>query len=479
MTKVRTKTPAVAPGPRGSFLMGNLAEFMADPVRQLMRLRDEYGDVARNKLGPYVTHLVSHPDYVKHVLHDNNANYVRGRFYNNFKPVFGDGLLTSDGAFWLRHRKAVQPLFHKRRVDACSEQIISSVDALIGRCERHSRNGDAFDILPEMMRFTLSVLGKMTFGIDVSHVADAISPAVRHNVRAMMPQGNLNDFLPQWLPTPHNRRTAAARKTLTGVMQWVRDERSRAGHPGQDLTSLLTSAVDEETQQRLSEREVEDEMMTIFLAGHETTGSGLAWALYALATHEDVRRNVEEELARVLGDRPPLASDIPNLPYLSMVIDECLRVYPPIWGYTRDAAGEDEIGGYRIPARSSVFVSPYVTHRHPDFWKNPNGFDPEHFLPEVAAGRPRFAYFPFGGGPRQCIGIHMAKLQMQIAVAMIVQRFCFRVVPGHPIERGALVSLRPIHGIMMTLEPQRRQAQFAPVAVVNGAPRSAVCPYAH
>jgi cytochrome P450 len=426
-----------------------------------------------------VTHLVSHPDHIKYVLLDNDRNYVRGKFYENFKPVFGDGLLTADGQFWLRHRKMVQPLFHRRHVDASAELIVSSVDQLTERWERYGRTGEAFDVLPEMMRFTLSVLGKMTFGVDVSHVAETIAPAVRHNVSAMMPQGNLNDFLPPWLPTPHNRRTAAARKTLMGVMEWVREERRRAGSPGYDLTSLLLSARDDESGERLSEKEVEDEMMTIFLAGHETTGSGFAWALYALATHPEVLRKLDAELTMVLGDRPPLASDVPNLPYLSMVVDECLRVYPPIWAYTRDAKDADVIAGYRIPAGSSVFVSPYVTHRHPDCWKSPNAFDPDHFLPEAVANRPRFAYFPFGGGPRQCIGVHMAKLQMQIAVAMIVQRFHLRVVPGHPIERGAFVSLRPASGILMTVEPRRRSERFVPVALPVNARRGAVCPFAH
>ena len=478
MKTAKVKTRATAPGPRDSLIMGNLAEYKRDPIGQLLKLRSEYGDVARNPLGPYVTHLVSHPDYVKHVLQDNHANYIRGRFYDNFKPFFGEGLLTTDGDFWLRHRKLVAPLFHKRRVDACSEQIVSSAEALIERWEPHSRSGEAFDIVPEMMRFTLSVLGKMTFGMDVSHLAETIGPAVRHGVAAMMPQGNLNDFTPRWLPTPHNRRISTARRALASVMQWVREERRRGRHSGEDLTTLLTSVVDEETQERLSEKEVEDEMMTIFLAGHETTGSGLAWALYALATHEEVRRRVAEELARVLGDRPPDASDIPNLPYLTMTIDECLRVFPPIWGFTRDAAGEDEIGGYRIPAGSSIFLSPYVTHRLPEFWRKPNGFDPEHFLPDVAAARPRFAYLPFGGGQRQCIGIHMAKLQIQIVIATIVQRFRFHAVPGHPIERGALVSLRPLRGIMMTLEPMERRRRPTN-AVAIPAERAGVCPFAH
>lgn len=481
MTTATVKTKGLtAPGPRGSLVMGNLAEYMRDPIAMLCRLRREYGDVARNPLGPYVTHLISHPDDIRWVLQENQANYIRGRFYDNFKPFFGEGLLTTDGDFWLRHRKLVQPLFHRRRVDTCSEEIQASVDEMLQRWEKYSRSGEDFDIVPEMMRLTLSVLGRMIFGVDVGHMAEVIGPAVRLGVAAMMPQGNIHDFLPRWMPTAHNRQISSAKQTLLNVMDWVREQRSHMPRNGNDLSSLLLSAVDEETQERLTEKEVQDEMMTIFLAGHETTGSGLAWSLYALATHPEVRVRLEEELRQTLGDRPPSAADLPNLPYLCMVIDECLRVYPPIWGFTRDAAGEDEIRGYRIPAGSSIFVSPYVTHRHPDFWENPEAFDPERFAPEAAAKRPRFAYFPFGGGPRQCIGIHMAKLQMQLAVAMVIQRYRFETVPGHPIERGATVSLRPVSGIRMTLEPARQT--FVPTghpAARQGQNGAAVCPFAH
>jgi cytochrome P450 len=444
----------------------------------LMRVRREYGDVVRNPLGPYLTHFVAHPDHVRHVLQTNHGNYIRGRFYDNFKPFFGDGLLTTDGRVWLNHRRLVQPLFHRRQVQLSSHQIIASVGTMLDRWQAFSDAEQDFDVVPEMMWLTLSVLGQMIFGVDVAHFADVIAPAVHYGVGAMMPQGNVNDFVPRWLPTPHNRRVDRARRTLAGVMQWVRTQGENRPHDGSDLTSLLKSA-DDRTQQSLTEQEVEDEMMTIFLAGHETTGSGLAWALYVLATNPDVRERLEDELS-TLGGRPPAADDLPDVPYLGMFIDECLRVYPPIWGFTRDAAGDDQVGGYHIPKGSSVFVSPYVTHRHPDFWDEPERFDPERFTPERVAARPRFAYFPFGGGQRQCIGLHMAKLQMQIAVAMIVQRYRVALLPGHPIVRGANVSLRPVHGIRVTL--QRRPAARR-ISIQAGAPAHSrgalVCPFAH
>jgi cytochrome P450 len=472
--------PAIAPGPRASLLMGNIEEYMRDPIAMLMRAQRDYGDVVRNRLGPYLTHLVAHPDHVRHVLQTNYGNYIRGRFYDNFKPFFGEGLLTTDGQFWLNHRRLVQPLFHRGHVQQSSRQITSSVAVMLDRWQAYSDSGQDFDVVPDMMWLTLSVLGKMIFGVDVAHLADVIAPAVQYGVAAMMPQGNVNDFLPRWLPTPHNRRIERARRTLAGVMQWVRTERQEGTGGESDLTSLLLSAADDRRKTALTPQEVEDEMMTIFLAGHETTGSGLAWSLYALATHPEIRLRLEYELSRTLDGRAPAADDLPNLPYLCMVIDECLRVFPPIWGFTRDAAADDEIGGYHIPAGSSVFVSPYVTHRHPAFWDDPETFDPERFTPAQTAARPRFAYFPFGGGPRQCIGLHMAKLQMQLAVAMIVQRYHFAVVPGHPIERGANVSLRPVHGIRMTLRRRSAREHGSVHAVVNPAETrgAAGCPFA-
>jgi cytochrome P450 len=480
MQAVMNTKRAVAPGPRASLLMGNLKEYMRDPIAMLMRVRREYGDVVRNPLGPYLTHFIAHPDDVRYVLQTNHGNYVRGRFYDNFKPFFGDGLLTTDGGAWLSHRRLVQPLFPRQQVRTSSDEITASVRTMLDRWQSHSESGQDFDVVPEMMWLTLSVLGKMIFGVDVAGFADVIAPAVHYGVGAMMPQGNINDFVPRWLPTPHNRRVESARRTLAGVMQWVRTQREDGAPHGTDLTSLLLTTPNGHTTP-LTEKQVEDEMMTIFLAGHETTGSGLAWALYMLATRPDVLEKLEFELSAVVGDDPPTAEDLPDLPYLCMFIDECLRVYPPIWGFTRDAAGDDEIGGYRIPKGSSIFVSPYVTHRHPQFWDDPETFAPERFTPEQTAARPRYAYFPFGGGQRQCIGIHMAKLQMQIAVAMIVQRYRLALLPGHPIERGANVSLRPVHGIRMTIERRSSTARVAlPVPRAAAQPRAAgTCPFAH
>jgi cytochrome P450 len=216
--------------------------------------------------------------------------------------------------------------------------------------------------------------------------------------------------------------------------------------------STLLAARDPETDRPWTDREVHDELMTIFLAGHETTGCGLAWTLYAIAEHPEVGRRLEAELASVLGGRVPAADDLPRLPYLSRVVDESLRRYPPIWLFPRDANADGELGGYRILANTSILLTPYASHHNPAYWDDPEEFDPDRFLPERSAGRPRYAYLPFGGGRRQCIGYYLALLELRLIVAMVVQRFRLRVVPDHPVVCGPLVSLRPLHGIRVTLE---------------------------
>jgi len=458
-----------APGPPGQPLVGHLEAFKQDPIKMLLDAQNGYGDVVRLQLGPYLVHAVSHPRGVQHVLQDNHKNYCRGRFYARFRLFFGLGLLTSDGRYWLTHRRIAQPVFHRRVVELCATAIVDTVDDMLERWREPARQGRQLDIVAEMMRLSLSVLGKAVFKQDLGAEADVLNPAVRVGLSAMIPSGTVQDFLPPWLPTPHTLRVARARRTLRQIMSRVLAEHGRLNSEGDDLVSLLLSARDEETGDLLSEEEVFDEITTIFLAGHETTGTGLAWALHAISKHPEVARALQAEVETAVGSRRPTLADVPNLPYTRMVVDEALRLYPPIWGYTRDALEDDEIGGFRIPRGSTVFISPYVTHRHTELWDNPEAFDPHRFAGSQAASRPRFAYFPFGGGPRKCIGNHLALLQMQLAVAMIMQRYHLAAVPGQHIHYGRGVSLRPATGIQMAL----RERQSRGPESTNACPYSA------
>jgi cytochrome P450 len=445
-------TPAarrIAPGPRGNLVMGNLDAFKRGPVQMILDLHRQYGDVVRNRLGPYLTHALIHPDQIEYVLKDNAGNYIRGQFYDRFKLFFGEGLLTTDGDHWLRHRRIAQPLFHRRRIDAMATAMADCADEMLRRWDARPDDGQPFDILPEMMRVSIAVLSRVMFNVDLGDSAGKIAGPVELAIRAMMPQTEPGKMLPLWVPTGFNRKIAKARRTLDQVVRNVIEERRAKNLEQDDLITMFLGARDEQTGEGLPTKEIHDEVMTILLAGHETTGTGLAWSLYSLSRHPAVRRRLKAELDAVLGDRPPTLADLPNLPYLKQVVEEVLRMYPPIWGYTRDAVGDDEVGGYHIPAGSTVFLSPYATHRHRAFWDNPEAFDPDRFAPEQAAKRPRFAYFPFGGGQRQCIGINMAILQTQIIVAMVTQRYELEAIPGHPVEYGRVVSLRPIRGILM------------------------------
>lgn len=459
MTDVPAKKRRQAPGPRGNPVMGNLAEYKRDPITMLLRLQQQYGDVARNRLGPFLTHALAHPQHVQHVLQDNQRNYVRGRFYENFKLFFGDGLLTTDGDFWRRHRRAVQPLFHKKEVFDSTAIVGAAAMGLVERWQ-HLPQGKAVDVVEEMMHLSMSMLGLMVFNVDISRHAKTVGPAVRFGLQAMMPQGDMNDFIPRWVPTPFNLRIRHARKGIDCIIAQIIEDHRKGHCETSDIISLLLASRHPDTGMPMSEQEVHDEVMTIFLAGHETTGSGLSWALYALAQHPSVLRRLRDELDAKLGGRAPTIDDLSALPYLDQVVNEVLRVYPPIWGFTRDLVDDDEIAGFHIPGGSSVFVSPYVTHRHPEFWSNPDAFDPENFGPQ-APDHHKFAFFPFGGGMRKCIGFQTALLQMRVVVAILAQHFDLNALPGHPIVRGALISLRPLDGIRLIIKPRERQTAIA------------------
>jgi cytochrome P450 len=449
-------TRRIAPGPRGNLVTGNRAAYARDPIQMILDLQREYGDVARERVGPYLLHTVTHPDGVRQVLQGNYKNYVRGRFYENFKLFFGLGLLTTDGEYWLSHRRMAQPLFHRALVEGCTDTAKGAIGRMLDRWEEVSARGDQIELVAETMRVSLSILGRVVFNMDFSGYYDVVSPSVVVGLKTMIPQGNLNDFIPRWAPTPYNRRLARAQQTLRDAMQKVIAEHAVGGEGTIDLITLLQSGTDEETGRGLTDEEVHDEVMTVFMAGHETTGSGMAWTLYAIAQHPEVEERLEAEADAVLGGRAPTIEDLPQLTYARMVVDESLRLYPPIWAFTRDPVNDDEIGGYHIPAGSTIVLSPYATQRHHDFWDDPEAFDPERFAPERAKSVTPFSYFPFGSGSRKCIGFHLALLQMQLLTAMLAQRFRIRAVPGHEVTYGRrMVALRPRHGIRVTLEPRR------------------------
>ena len=451
--RLRPSGAPFAPGPRGHFLFGVAAEVMRDPIRFYMRMRRDYGDVVRMRTLPgFHWHLVSHPAGVERVLQTNQQNYPKGKLFN--KPLgllVGQGLLTSEGEFWRRQRRLAQPAFHRQRINALGETMTAATERMLERWREFERDGRPFDLAAETTRLTLQIAGLTLFGVDLSDAASRVGSALRvafeHlNYRMMYPWA-----LPEVIPTRRNRRFLRARRLLDEVVYDVIRERRRRDEDAGDLLSMLLLARDEETGEGMSDEQLRDEVMTILIAGHETGAAALAWAWYMLARHEEVEGKLCDELAGVLGGRTPAVADLPSLPYTKMFFDEVLRLYPPAWGMLREARETDEIGGYRIPAGTPLTVSQYVTHRHPEFWDEPERFDPERFTPERVAARPKFAYFPFGGGSRQCIGNSFALMEAQLVLATVAQHFRPRLAAGQTVEEDPTFTLRPRGGVLVTL----------------------------
>lgn len=439
-----------APGPRGTPGLGSLVPYRRDPAQFLLRLQRDHGQLSRLRMGPYTVHLATSPDAVRRVLTENQSNYVRGKLYDQFRLVMGTGLLTSDGLAWRGHRRAVQPAFAKNAIEAIIPNVVEATSEMITRWEAAERAGEPVDLVTEMMRLTLVTLSKSLFGYDISARTGLLKQVVDDSIEVMFPHGYVTEMLPTWLPTARNRLIRKNRRIYDQVVADIRANHAETGEGV--LVRLAERARDPETGEPWSDREIRDELLTIYLAGHETTATAACWTLHSVATHRAVREELEGELGKVLGGADPGAGELPTLDYTRMVIEESLRLYPPIWLYPRDAVEDDVLDGYHIPGGSSLLLSPLVSHRNPAVWENPEAFDPLRFTPEAVRARPRMAYFPFGGGPRMCIGNLMAMLELKIILAMVCQRFRLEPVPGELLRYGgSLISLRPMSEMWVRL----------------------------
>ncbi|WP_158621453.1 cytochrome P450 [Streptomyces triticirhizae] len=442
--------PRIAPGPRGKPGFGSLVPYRRDPAQFLLRLQRDHGQLSRMRMGPYTVHLATSPDAVRRVLVENQANYVRGKLYEQFRLVMGTGLLTSDGRAWRGHRRAVQPAFARSAIEAIVPNVVEATSEMLARWEAAERAGEPVDLVAEMMRLTLVTLSRSLFGYDISARTALMKEVVDDSIEVMFPHGYVSEMLPTWLPTSRNRLIRRNRRIYDEVVADIRANHAATGEGV--LVRLAEEARDPETGEPWSDTEIRDELLTIYLAGHETTATAACWTLHSVATHRWVREELEGELARALGGSAPDVGELATLDYTRMVIEESLRLYPPIWLYPRDAVEDDVLDGYHIPGGSSVLLSPLVSHRNPEVWENPEEFDPSRFTPEAAKGRPRMAYFPFGGGPRMCIGNLMATLELKIILAMVCQRFRLEPVPGELLRYGdSLISLRPMSAMWVRL----------------------------
>jgi len=440
-----------APGPRGGRILGNLSAFQSDPIALLMEAARDHGDVVRFEMGPVVAHLIVHPDGIKRILQDNNHAYGRHtRGFDALKETLGDSMLTVDGDFWRRQRRIAQPAFHKQRISGFAGVMADAARALVDEWRPRADGKTAFDVTPELLRVTLRILGLALFGIDLSDESAEIGRALTEVLHHTMERTRSVFHLPHFVPTPKNRRFKQALRTLDRVvLDMIAERRRKEGDRG-DLLSMLMAARDDETGERMDDRQLRNELLTILLAGHETTAMSLTWTLALLGRYPSARRRVEEEAAAVLGGRRATLDDLPRLAFCKTVIEESMRLFPPAWVVARSVEEEDEIGGFAMPKGSIVFASPWVTHRRADLWPDPEGFDPDRFRVEDPM-RARYAYFPFGGGPHLCIGAGFAMLEAQIVLATIAGAYSVSLVPGHPIVPEPLITLRPKNGVKVVI----------------------------
>lgn len=445
--------PLTPPSPPSHPLLGLMREFRQDRIGLYRRVARNNGDVLRMRYLWVNTYTVSHPDYFKQILQDNNRNYIRNAFVNNtFKLFLGDGLFTLDGESWLGRRRLMQPAFHRPRLANLGGLMTAAAEAMLAGWDAGA-DGQELAVDEEMMKVTLRIVGKALFSADLlgasSVLGDAftsVSEFVNYRMQTPFP-------LPLFVPTRRNRQFKAALATLDHTVYGLVAERKASQQTDEekgDLLDMLIAARDEETGTGMTDGELRNEVALLMFAGHETTATTLTWTFYLLSQHPAVEAKLHAELARVLGGRTPTLADLPNLPYNRMVIEETMRLYPPAWGLSRQSVGEDIIGGYRLPAKASITLPIMTLHYDPRWWENPETFDPERFTPARSADRHKFAYLPFGAGPRQCIGNHFALLEAQLVLATVAQRYQLRLRPGHPVQPDPVFVLRTSHGLPMT-----------------------------
>jgi cytochrome P450 len=454
MTKV-----VYPPGPRSRIPLYPIFARLRDPLGFLTNAA-KYGDVVYTRVGPIDVYLLNHPDYIKDVLVRNNRMFKKGRGLERAKRLLGEGLLTSEGEFHRRQRRLSQPAFHRKRIMAYAEVMTHYAE----RTAERWQDGATLDISQEMMRLTLAIVGKTLFDADVEAEAEEIGEAlttVLHQFQSftMLILGDLA----QKLPLPQIRRFEKAKARLDATIYRMINERRAGGEDKGDLLSMLLLAQDEEGDGgRMTDVQLRDEAMTIFLAGHETTANALTWTWYLLSQNPEAEARLHAELDEVLGGKLPTYEDVARLKYTEKVLAESMRLYPPAFTLGRRALQDYQAGGYTIPAGSIVLMSQYLMHRDPRYFPDPLRFDPERFTPEAQALRPKFAYFPFGGGPRLCIGEPFAWMEGVLLLATLAQRWQMRLVPGHPVMPRPTVTLRPKYGMRMILTRRKPPADASP-----------------
>jgi cytochrome P450 len=439
--------PNYPPGPEQGFFDGLRSPIRRDPLTFMTRIAREYGDIVCLRFFHIRTFLISNPDLIEDVLVTNAKKFIKGRVLRANRHIFGDGLLTSEGDFWLRQRRMMQPAFHRSRI----ANYASTMTACATRLMESWKPGEPMDLHDAMMRLTLQAVGKTLFGADVERDA----PQVGETLEVLLEF--TSDFrrlvmTPKWLPTRLNRQASHAVRQLTQIIDRIIQQRRESGEDTGDLLSMLLRAQDEDGL-RMSPQQLRDEALTLFLAGNETTASSLSWTWWLLAQNPEVEQKLHAELDAVLNGRIPTVDDLPKLKYTNCILSESMRVYPPAWAMARLAIEDHELGGYPVPKGTGIAAAQWVVHRDARWYENPERFTPERWEGgDLLRQIPRFAYFPFGYGPRQCIGNTFALMEANLVLATIAQRFRFRLVPGRTMVPLASITLRPRHGLHVVTE---------------------------
>ncbi len=423
-----------------------------DPLHFFLRVSEGHDIIEiPNLLGRF--YVVRHPDLIAQVLRSKHTHYQKSSYYKRVRPLFGDGLFELEGNRWRKKRQQVQPSFHKKKIDALASSMVGQIVKLLDDWETASTANRSIDIVPSLMHMSFSIVSQSLCGDiipgNLSTLSNALEEILQQGERLLWsPLPIVHRF-----PSPRKARVDRALRLLDDTIQRLIDARiERPVDPdSNDLLGDLLAAECPETGKPLTRQELRDDLMTMLIAGHETTALAIAWACYHLSKHPEILRKLRSENAGVLEGRLPTLSDLSSMPYNLMVLQETLRLFPPFWTLSRQPVNDSTLGSYCIPAGSTLMVSPYVIHRDPALWDNPEGFDPDRFSAARSATRHPYAYIPFGAGPRVCIGRGFALLEAQLCLAAIVQRFSPELAPGYRVEAQPMISLRPRYGIRMSL----------------------------
>ncbi|PAX52870.1 cytochrome P450 [Brunnivagina elsteri] len=436
----------------GRYLAFNPEDIKENPLGFYRRMWQEYGDLVRLPILPnYCMYLVAHPNYIEHILSTHQERYSKPDLFKKpMNMMAGESILTSEGDFWLKHRRLMQPAFHMKHLANLAIAMVSCTESLVQEWDKKS-DGEIIDIASETLRLTLKIAGLTLFSTDISDDSSSLGKAFRTGFEFVNYKMNNLVTPPLWFPTLRNLDFRQSKQTLDNLVQEIIDSRRQNSVDSPDLLSMLMAARDEETGEGMSDEQLKNEAITLLIAGHETVASALSWTWYLLGQNPEIAANMQDELGKVLNGSNPTFDKLPQLDYTRRVFEETLRLYPPAWALPRVSLEDDEMEGYFIPKGTIVTLAKFITHRHPEFWENPDEFNPDNFLSEKVNQRPKFAYFPFGGGQRICIGKSFALMEATIIMAIVSQHFKLELVNNHPVEIDPRFTLRPKYGIKVKL----------------------------